>query len=58
MIEEAAETSMVIKGISISGRAKIHQMEARVNMADKVVFYINIASFFFLTIMNIIKIRV
>ncbi len=58
MIQEVAETSMVIKGYAISGRSKIIKMETRVKMADKVVFYINILSFCLLTIMNIIKIGV
>ncbi len=55
MIEEA---TMVIKGSSISRKAKFLKMKERIKTAYKVVFYINIASFCFLTIMNINKIKV
>jgi hypothetical protein len=49
---------MVIKGSSISGKEKFIQMEGRINLADKIVFYVNIVFFVLLTIMNIAKIQV
>ena len=59
LIEEPIEAAtMVIKGSSISGKEKIIQMEGRINLADKIVFYVNIVFFVLLTIMNIAKIQV
>ena len=44
---------MVIKGSSVSGRKMIIQMEAKINMADKIVFYTNIALFLLLTMLEL-----
>jgi hypothetical protein len=47
---------MVIKDASMSGKAKIIQLETYITKADKLVFYVNIVSFGFLTIFNLNKI--
>ncbi len=57
IIEEVnGDDQMIIKNASVSKREKIVQMEARLNMSDKIVFYANIALFFILTIYNVTKI--
>ena len=50
------DNTMVIKDASMSGKAKIIQLETYITKADKLVFYVNIVSFGFLTIFNLNKI--
>ncbi len=58
IIEEVnGDDQMIIKNASVSKREKIVQMEARLNMSDKIVFYANIVLFFMLTIYNVTKIK-
>jgi len=55
-IISAIENTMIIKDTSISGRENLIRSENRINFADKMIFYLNITFFVFLTIMNLMKI--
>ena len=50
------DNTMVIKDTSMSGKAKIDQLETYITKADKLVFIANIVSFGFFTVFNLNKI--